>query len=1307
MAVHMKWSKQTRWLALYELSGYPMAMISRCPVGVLLLLAGPFAGCAPAIPGPMSVGDAPLPSAVTPGADTTNAVGIPEYPSLSPDGKYVVFSWAGDLWGTSIEGGVATRLTANPADERRSAFSPDGSQLAFESNRDGARNLYVMPVTRTAAGLVGGAARRITASDRGQSLCGFTSDGQALLFAGTTEPTMYRSPRIYRVLLAGPQDPTETGGVTGGPAELYSPVFATTARMSPDGSTVVFYRGYAPLDRPKYRGSGAGQLWRMNTADKSVARLTSGEENNLDPWPLADGSTVFISSRDGQNNIWRIGPKGDSGQAAVQLTSFAPTKQQVTIGHGVRDLAVSADGKTAVCVVWDRMYRLNLEALNGPASQPQVVDVVAPADDRVPSVQRLSVDREVSEAALSPDGKSIAVVARGEVFVRSTSEGHPTRRVTNTVGRERDLTWSPDGRVLYFSSDDEELAAQSGGGKGKDNLGKYAIYAASVSLAREDMTPEKKDKPAEDAKKEDKPEAKEPAKDEPKPEVKPEAKADDKGDGDKPKDAAAGTKPAAKENKPKQPDFGKRWSEALRFEIEPVASDTTDLRYANPSPDGRTLVVARGLGDLVLINLETGARRDLLKSWDESEVQWASDARHIVYSVSDLDFNADIWLLDTGGAESFEPGYEPKKAINLTRHPDLDSSPRLSPDGKVLTFLSQRGEQDDQTDVYQVFLDRELEGMTAYDRDDYFKKAAEAQAKRKPAATPEFILKKLAAAKHPSMRGDKSVDTEKKDDAAKPAGAEEPKKEAKPKKAEPLKFDAEDAYLRIRRLTSSPGSKGTLQASSDRIVYSGLIDGEPSLVSVDQKNGDRKVIQAGAVGNVSMSITGDRVAFTRQGTASTAPTKGGKVDAMGIDAPIMVDVAGQQRQKFLETARTFGDRFYHPTLKGLDWPALTRRYVELAVKTRTSESFNRVCEELFGEVDGSHTGASGGPSSAGSGLTTGYLGVRVKAAPGGYEVTGVTADGPAAQKGSQLNVGDVILSVDGRKLAVDAQTAPLMDFDAALMGKAGRETLLEVRRAPKAAAAGNGNDKAPAPAKADADTQYVVIVPTNSGNWTMLRYREESQQRRDTVEKLSGGRIGYLHIRGMGEAEVRDYERDLFAAANGKDGLIIDVRDNGGGWTADILLASLTAPRHAYTVPRGADPAGVPQDAYPRDRRLIYAWSRPINVLINQNSFSNAEIFAHAIKTTGRGRLVGTRTFGGVISTGAFSLIDGTNIRMPFRGWYLPDGADMENNGAKPDVDVPQTPMDELSGRDMQLEAAVKDMLDRLPKKTAARSADR
>ncbi|MFN7022613.1 MAG: S41 family peptidase, partial [Phycisphaerales bacterium] len=945
---------------------------------------------------------------------------------------------------------------------------------------------------------------------------------------------------------------------------------------------------------------------------------------------------------------------------AVQLTAFAPLPGEVSIGHGVSDLAVSDDGRTAAFAVWDTLYTLDLST---PGASPKPLSIRASADAVVLDQLRINLDREVSEHALSPDGKTLAVVARGEVFIRSTQEGYPTRRVTDTPSRERDIAWSPDGRLLYFVADNAE--------------GVYGLYAASVELAREDLAP-----PAPDFK-DKKPEAEkadEPAKAEAaaRPEA-PDAKAaDDKTAETKPAEA----KPAA-EAKPKRaekkPDHGKRWSEALRFKVEPIlvpsGRGAVDVRSPSPSPDGTKLLLIRGRGDLTLFNLADKSERTLLKSWDEPEVIWAGDSRHIVYAVSDFDYNSDIWLMDT--LETPDEAASKRRwsnPVNLTRHPDTDSSPRLSADGKVLVFLSERAGQNGEMDVWAVNLDRAIDAMTAYERDEYYKKASEAAAKRKPLDAPTTSP---VAPKDDKAEGEKKPDAEKKDDAAKPAA--------------PLEFDAEDAFRRVRRVTSYPGPETGLAITpaADRILCIATSESERSLISIDHKAGDRKVLQAGpGISNVRVSLTGDKVSFIRSGTVSTTnPKTGGKVDALPIDAPVTIDVRAQQRQKFVETARTIGQVFYHPTLKGLDWEAISARYLSLAERTRTNEEFNRVVTLMFGELDGSHLGISGGSiggASPGSPAPTGYLGVFASPVAGGYRVDEVVADTPADAKPNRLEIGDVIVAVDEAPLAPDAGSLPAVDLDAALSGKAGKEILLRVRRAK--------------PADAARPEQTLLIVPITYSSWNNAQYWHGVEKRRRRVEELSGGRLGYLHIRAMGGASVADFERDLFAAASGKEGLIIDVRDNGGGSTADILLSSLTAPNHAYTQPAGVDPAAVPRDAYPRDRRLIYAWTRPINVLINQNSFSNAEIFAHAIKTIGRGKLIGTATFGGVISTGGITLIDGTSVRTPGRGWYTPDGRDMDQHGAQPDVDVPQTPEDEAAGRDRQLEAAVTELLGRLGK---------
>ena len=162
------------------------------------------------------------------------------------------------------------------------------------------------------------------------------------------------------------------------------------------------------------------------------------------------------------------------------------------------------------------------------------------------------------------------------------------------------------------------------------------------------------------------------------------------------------------------------------------------------------------------------------------------------------------------------------------------------------------------------------------------------------------------------------------------------------------------------------------------------------------------------------------------------------------------------------------------------------------------------------------------------------------------------------------------------------------------------------------------------------------------------------------------------------------FEEQLYAVGAGKDGLVIDVRENGGGNTADHLLTALMQPVHAITVPRGGEPG------YPHDRKIYATWNKPIVVLCNQNSFSNAEIFSHAIKTLKRGQLVGVATAGGVISTGAQRIMDVGMIRVPFRGWFvLGSGEDMELNGAVPDHILWPKPGQMPHGEDVQLMKAI------------------
>jgi tricorn protease len=334
-------------------------------------------------------------------------------------------------------------------------------------------------------------------------------------------------------------------------------------------------------------------------------------------------------------------------------------------------------------------------------------------------------------------------------------------------------------------------------------------------------------------------------------------------------------------------------------------------------------------------------------------------------------------------------------------------------------------------------------------------------------------------------------------------------------------------------------------------------------------------------------------------------------------------------------------------------------------------------------------------------------------AEGGRRVVDVLPDSPAALANPRIEVGDTIIAIDFEK--VDA-TKPL---ETMLAGKIGQEVFVtftrpqaakaeEVAKPADAAAAAEvaavevaeivDAPAAPAAPATPAVTELAaVIVPMGSMEERALRYRDEVLENARKVHELSGGRIGYLHIQSMDQASLDRFERDLYAAAAGRDALLVDVRNNGGGFTADRLLASIDVRPHAYAIPREGDLSR--KTSYPQDRLFIQRYTLPMAMLCNEKSFSNAEITSHAFKTLGRGPLVGQQTAGGVISTGSESLVDGTTVRMPFRGWYLPDGTDMEENGAMPDFVVVQTPEDESREFDAQLAKAVEELMKKLPKK--------
>ncbi len=1144
-------------------------------------------------------------------------VDLPRYPAISPEGSVVVFSWRGDLWKAPISGGAAVRLSSHPANEGRSAFSPDGAQIVFESDRVGGRNLFIM--NSDGSGL-----RQLTHGDSSLTLSGTGVDGSGRPVAfveGARENDLYRATRPYFVPL------------TGGNIERVHDAFGSHPVSNANGSTVLFERGGSDWARRAYQGPDNRNVWAWNRDGNSFTQLTDHPGNDGYAW-FAGNDMVYLSDRgNGRSaNVWRkplTGARGDSGR---QLTNFE---------DDVRELVVSADGKTAAFVVWDSLYRLDL---SDPNAQPIKV-IVTGSEDAQDLTRTRNMGREVTEAQLSPDGKTMAFVAYGDVYVKGVDERSPFVRVTSNPWRERDIAWMPDGTKLLFVSDED---------------GNDSIYEATVEQTRSELRKAFKDKlqpkkeepaapapaPAEPAE-----EVKEGAKEE-KADQKKDEKEDEKGDGKK------------EEKKDEKKDEGARWSDAVKVSVKPLIATPASERSPSPSPDGKQLAYRKELSSMVVRDLDTGEERTIREGFDMGiDWRWSPDGRYFAIEQSDDNFNSDIWVVPTDGSAP---------AVNVSRHPDGDGNPRWSADSKVLAFVSSR--VNNESDVYMVFLDKELEGMSRFEQDQYFKDAADA-AKKKASDRMAAFKKKDEKKK---SKGDEPNATT--PDATKPDAqkTEAPKPDApkpdvpKPEPAKPL--DLEDAYLRLRRLTSMPGNEMGLELTpaGDRVYFTAQDQGG-GLFSMAWSGGEPKKLTAtGAI--QQMTADGSKMVLASKTGGSVVNLPGGDSKSVEFTDTVETDLAAQSRQKFLEAARIMAYQFYSPTMNGVDWPAATAKWAQLASAARTDEEFDYVANRFLGELNASHLGVRSPREGGGVvRLGTGRLAAKTRPVEGGVEVIGILKDSPLLKSVTPLAVGDVMTRINGQSIT------PTVTLDELLYNTVGKETIVAVKRT-----CANG----------ETVELEAIIVPVSAGEQSRLAYEATQARSRELVSKLSNGRIGYIHVQSMDQPSLDDYERDLYAAAEGKDGLVIDVRNNGGGWTADRLLSSIMASPHAYTIPRGGNPER--KGRYPADRLFIQRYTLPINMLANEKSFSNAEITAHAFKTLKRGTLVGQQTYGGVISTGSASLIDGTTVRTPFRGWYLPDGTDMEKHGAIPDLVVPQTPEDESAEKDAQLETAVIDLMKRL-----------
>lgn len=682
---------------------------------------------------------------------------------------------------------------------------------------------------------------------------------------------------------------------------------------------------------------------------------------------------------------------------------------------------------------------------------------------------------------------------------------------------------------------------------------------------------------------------------------------------------------------PKQPDLFKS------FKYKVVRITETAEEESNPivSPDMKKIAYVKGRGTFITADISNEGKLSnqvtLLDGWDEpGSVAWSPDSKWLAYQLSDLYFNSEIYIHAADGS---------KAPVNVTMHPRGDYLPFWSKDGSKLGFRSARNNNN--YDIWFAWLKKE----------DWEKTKEDWKAKKD------------------DNKDDKK--DKKKDD-----------KESDVKKEEKLiQIDFENIHRRLTQVTSMTGDEGSFVITNDGETF--LFTGDSKtksgsdLYSVKWDGTELKEVMGGGKSPRAFYLDPEgKYLYLMQsrGSIGRLDIKSSKDENLPYKAEMTVDYYAEQNQIFEEAWRALDLMFYDPDFHGRDFNALKAKYKPWAMAASAKPDFQTVYNEMLGQINASHMGLYNVPDRAETQKDrTGLLGIEIEPLTNGVKVKRVVPNTPADKSTSKLIVGDIIKSVNGSK--VDHKS----NFYSFFAGKADEQVLLNVTGS-------DGNER------------EVIIRPAASIGDEL--YEEWVEERRQLTEKYSDGRLGYIHIRGMSMPSFEVFERELTASGLGKEGLVIDVRFNGGGWTTDYLMTILNYKQHAYTIPRGsADNLEKEKtkfrEFYPLGERLPFAaWTKPSIALCNQNSYSNAEIFSHAYKQLGIGTLVGTPTFGAVISTGGQGLVDGSYVRLPFRGWYVKaDDSNMDFQPAVPDIIVDNKPDSKIKNEDPQLKTAVEELL--------------
>ncbi len=663
---------------------------------------------------------------------------------------------------------------------------------------------------------------------------------------------------------------------------------------------------------------------------------------------------------------------------------------------------------------------------------------------------------------------------------------------------------------------------------------------------------------------------------------------------------------------------------------EPLIATGNEEFLPKYSPDGKEVAYLENRNVLKVYNLASKQSRTIIPaghnySYADGDIDynWSPDGKYILADDEYFGFGGShAAILKADGSGT---------ALHPINSGFGEDNPKWALNGRLMTWINNREgrrslafQGNREVDIYGAFLD--------------------------PVAYDEFKLSKddYALSKEKSCT-DKKDSTVKKDSVSN-------------KKWTPDFTGIDNRKIRLT-INSASISDYVITPDGSKIYYLAAFEKGYDLWVTEPRTHDTKIlVKLGATpSGIEMSKDGKSVFVTNNGSLLKIDDAG-KSTPINIAADMVLDAAKEREYIFDHCWRQVKAKFYDTTIHGINWKMYKETYAKFLPHISNNYDFQELLSEMLGELNASHTGGRYTPQMLNPDVTAALGLLYDETFTGnGLKVTEVITSGPADKAGSKIKAGSIIEKIDGEPITDSIDWAKLLNR------KATKNTLLSVYDA-----------------KANARFEETV-KPILFAEEAALMYKRWTNIMYNMVDKLSGGKVGYVHVQGMNDGSYRTVVDEVMGRNKTRQALIVDTRFNGGGWLHNDLNTFLSGKSYLRFAPQGnAVPASEPMDR----------WQNPSCVLMSESNYSDAFMFPYIYKANGIGKLIGMPVPGTGTAVWWETQIDPTMVfGIPMIATIGKENRPTENLQLEPDMHVPLPYEEFLNGKDTQLEAAVKEML--------------